>query len=368
MSNTVPFLDLKYVNNIYKNEFLSRIEKVIDNSSYILGVENQTFERKFSEFTSTKYALGVSNGLDAIQLSLLAAGVKSGDEVIVPAHTFIATWLAVSNLNARPVPVEVDDYYCISPSLIETAVTPKTKAIIAVHLYGHPCDMDAINSIAQKYNLVVIEDNAQAQGALYKNRLSGSLADLGATSFYPGKNIGAMGDAGAITTSNYDFYNKLKMLRNYGSSEKYIHDVLGFNNRMDEIQAAVINIKLKFIDEWNEERRKIAKNYLSELKGVEEIVLPKIDQNVNPVWHLFVIRLKQRNQLQEYLLKNNIQTLIHYPIPPHLQKAYSHLSYQKGAFPFTEEISQTVLSLPIYPGLSEEKQEYVINTIKSFSY
>jgi dTDP-4-amino-4,6-dideoxygalactose transaminase len=313
------------------------------------------------------YCVGVSNGLDALHLALKSLGIGSGDEIIVPSNTYIATALAVSFVGAKPVFVEPDlNTYNLNPVFIEAAITSKTKAIIPVHLYGQSCEMEQIIKIAQKYNLYVVEDNAQSQGATYNGKLTGSWGDVNGTSFYPGKNLGALGDAGAVTTNSDLIASKIKTLRNYGSEKKYYNDVIGHNMRLDELQAAFLSIKLKYLKQWIIERKQIAAWYNETLYGVGDLVLPQIHPNATHVFHLYVIRTSKRDALQEYLTKNGIGTLIHYPVPPHLQKAYEYLGFKKGAFPITEKISESCLSLPLWPGMNQNQVDTVVMNIKQF--
>jgi dTDP-4-amino-4,6-dideoxygalactose transaminase len=339
----------------------------MESNCYILGEEVANFEREFAEYCDVGHCVGVGNGLDAIHLILRAYAIGDGDEVIVPANTYIATWLAVSYAGATPVPVEpLEQTYNIDPDRIEAAITPKTKAIIAVHLYGQPADMDSINLMAKKHGLRVIEDAAQAHGALYKGRRAGVLGDAAAWSFYPGKNLGAFGDAGAVTTGDPAVAERLRSLRNYGSSVKYYNELKGFNSRLDPLQAAFLRVKLRHLDEWNHLRQKIAARYHEGLKGLSDLTLPFKPEWCHPVWHLFVVRHPFRARLQEYLTQAGVDTLIHYPIPPHMQKAYKELGFPEGAFPITESIHREVLSLPIGPSLLNEECARIINILKSF--
>lgn len=363
----IPFLSLSQQNDLIKDRALQVIKEILHKDWYILGQEVAQFEEEYAAFNQTSFSIGVGNGLDALRIALMSLGVKAGDEVIVPSNTFIATWLAVSDVGAKIIPVEPNKRtYNLSSDLIEKAITPRTKAIIPVHLYGQACEMNKIMSIAKKYNLFVIEDNAQAQGATSNGQLTGSFGEINATSFYPGKNLGAMGDAGAITTHNKQLNDKAKELRNYGSSEKYIHNSLGFNSRLDEFQAAILRLKLHYLSDWNAERLKLADCYNKGLKEVGDIILPYVAENSTHVYHLYVIRTKRRDELRIDLEKKGITTLIHYPIPPYLQEAYKHLKYKKGSFPIAEEIAETCLSLPLYPGLSEEQVNYISKTIRDF--
>jgi dTDP-4-amino-4,6-dideoxygalactose transaminase len=298
---------------------------------------------------------------------LKIAGINSGDEVIVPSNTYIATWLAVSFLGAKPVPVEpIIDTYNIDPDKIEAAITEKTKAIIPVHLYGQACKMDRIMDIAQRNNLKVIEDNAQAQGAMFNGKLTGSFGDINATSFYPGKNLGALGDAGAITTNNDNYAHRARRLRNYGSDKKYYNKEIGHNMRLDELQAALLSVKLKYLREWTNQRQQIAAWYDESLNGVGDLILPKVAPNATHVYHLYVVRTNRRDELQKYLTVNGIGTLIHYPVPPHLQEAYNDLGYKKGDSPIAEAIAETCLSLPIWPGMAHDEVGQVSLTISKF--
>jgi dTDP-4-amino-4,6-dideoxygalactose transaminase len=364
----IPFLDLKKLNAQYRDELIEACTRVIDSGWYILGKEVEEFEKEFANYCGTKYAIGVGNGLDALTLILRAykeLGILSdGDEVIVPANTYIATILAITNNNLIPVLVEPDiDTYLIDPDKIEENITSKTKAIMVVHLYGQTCEMDKINEIAKKYNLKVIEDSAQSHGAYYKDKRSGNLADASGFSFYPGKNLGALGDAGAITTNDDQLAEVLKALRNYGSRKKYENIYKGVNSRLDEIQAAILRVKLKYLDEEIERRRKIARFYLENIKN-NNIILPKVREDSNHVWHLFVIRTEKRDKLQKYLLDKGIHTLIHYPIPPHKQIAYKE--WNDRSYPITEKISREVLSLPISGVLTLEEAEKIVKLVNEF--
>jgi dTDP-4-amino-4,6-dideoxygalactose transaminase len=340
---------------------------VYDSNSFILGDKVRLFEEHYSTFNQVKHTVGLSNGLDALYLALKACGVSKGDEVIVPSNTYIATVLAVSFVGATPVFVEPNlDTYNIDPNYIEAAITTKTKAIIPVHLFGQACEMTAIMSLARKHNLNVIEDNAQSQGASYEGKLTGSWGDINATSFYPGKNLGALGDAGAITTNSDELAQKVKVLRNYGSQKKYYNEVIGHNMRLDELQAAFLSLKLKKLNEWTAHRQQIAAWYYEALKDVDGITLPKVAQGATHVYHLYVIRTDKRNELQKYLNENGVGTLVHYPIPPHLQKAYQGFGFKIGDFPLAEEIANTSLSLPLWPGMTHQEVIQVSNSISNF--
>lgn len=348
-----PFLDLRSGYLELKAEIDAAVSRVLNSGWYILGDEVEAFEAEWATFCDSSFAVGLGNGLDALRLALLALQVGPGDEVIVPSNTYIATWLAVSQCGATPVPVEPDELtYNINPRLIEASITSRTKVIIPVHLYGQPADLDPIIGIARKYNLHILEDAAQAHGARYKGKRIGAHGDVVAWSFYPGKNLGALGDGGAITTDNPEIADRIKMFRNYGSKVKYVNEVEGWNSRLDPIQAAVLRVKLHHLDEWNQRRRVVAGMYLSQISQ-PEIVLPFVAEYADPVWHLFVIRHSERNRLQEILTEMGISTIIHYPIPPHLQNAYKHLGRPKGAFPVAEKMANEVLSLPMWPQFKE---------------
>lgn len=368
----IPFLDLKAPYLELKKEIDAAYHRVMESGWYVLGSEVEAFEREFAEYCQTQYSIGIGNGLEALHLILRAMEVGMGDEVIVPANTYIATLLAASFTEAIPVLVEPDiDTYNIDPSKIEAAITSKTKAIIAVHLYGQPADMDSINLIAKKYGIKVIEDAAQAHGAYYKNRRVGSLADAAGFSFYPGKNLGAFGDGGAITTNNEQLADKIRLLRNYGSRTKYQNEIKGYNSRLDELQAAFLRVKLTKLDEWNKRRKQLAQYYLSKLSLTEDLKIPYVPEWADPVWHLFVISYPQRDILKEYLNNVGINTLIHYPIPAHLSGAYSldtSDDLRMGGYPITELLSRQILSLPIGPHLQKQEAREIIKSINEFNY
>jgi len=366
--NKIPFLDLRAAYLELKPELDAAISRSLDSGWYIGGAEIEAFEAEYAEYCGAQYCVGVGNGLDALHLALKAFGVGPGDEVIVPSNTYIATWLAVSYTGAKPIPVEPDPRtYNINPALIEAAVTPQTKAIIPVHLYGQPADLDPILDIARRYKLWVLEDAAQAHGARYKGKRIGAHSDAVAWSFYPGKNLGAMGDAGAVTTNNPEIAEKLRMLRNYGSKVKYVNEMVGYNSRLDPIQAAALRVKLEVLDEWNARRRGVAGLYLEKLEGTG-LVLPFVPDWAEPVWHLFVVRIPERDKLQKHLEASGIGTLIHYPIPPHRQRAYAGLGLSGGSLPISEAIHREVLSLPIGPHLSLEQAKRVVAAVQSFSW
>lgn len=363
----VPFVDFRPLENEIKQELHSAFERVLNNSWYIDGNEDERFEKAFADYCGVKYCIGCGNGLDALVLILKAYGIGKGDEVIVPSNTFIATALAVSYAGAVPVFVEPTlEYYNIDVTKIEEKITLKTKAIIAVHLYGQPADMDSIISIAKRYNLKVIEDAAQAHGALFKGKKIGGIGDAAGFSFYPGKNLGALGDAGCVTTNDSEIAEKVRALGNYGSDYKYHHIYMGQNSRLDELQAAFLSAKLPHMDIINEERQRIAKMYIEGISN-PEIDMPLVLDETKPVWHIFAIRCNQRDALAEYLERNGIGVGKHYPIPIHLQKAYIDLGYEKGSFTISELISATELSLPMFYGMSNDQIQHVINAINSFN-
>lgn len=364
----VPFLDLKAAYQELKTEIDSAVLRSMESGWYIGGSDVEAFEAAYAQYSGAEFCVGVGNGLDALHLVLRAFGIGPGDEVIVPSNTYIATWLAVSYTGAQPVPVEPDERtYNLNPRLVEAAITPRTRAIIPVHLYGQPVDLDPILSIAKRHNLWVLEDAAQAHGARYKGKRIGAHGDAVAWSFYPGKNLGAMGDAGAVTTNNPEIAEKVRMLRNYGSKVKYVNEIPGYNSRLDPLQAATLKVKLGYLDEWNARRRKIAVFYLNEL-AESGLVLPYVPDWAEPVWHLFVVRSLERDRLQRYLEDRGISTLIHYPIPPHLQRAYAYMRLPEGSFPLSEAIHREVLSLPIGPHLSMEQAGWVVEAVQSFAW
>jgi len=359
----IPFLSVKDAYDELQHEIDDSIHRVLRSGWYLLGNELAMFEQEFEAYCETKHCIGVANGLDALHLILRALNIGGGDEVIVPANTYIATWLAVTYAGATPVPVEPDERtYNIDPGLIEKAITRRTKAIMPVHLYGQPADMDPINEIAQQHGLKVIEDAAQAHGARYKGRRAGALGDAAGFSFYPAKNLGALGDAGAVTTNDDEIAAKVRLLRNYGSEKKYYNEAKGFNSRLDELQAAILRVKLQHLDDWNARRNEVASFYLQSLASAD-IVLPDVPEAVKPSWHLFVVRSHDRDTLQERLTTSGVGTLIHYPVPPHLQKAYAELQYLPGAFPISESMANEVLSLPIGPHMSKEQPDYVASQL-----
>lgn len=362
----IKFNDPLVENRLIEKEIKEAINNVVDSGWYILGKEVEKFEKEFADYCNTDYCVGVGNGLEALHLILRAYDIGEGDEVIVPANTYIATALAVSYAGAKPVLVEPDERtYNINPDLIEEKINSNTKAILPVHLYGQPADMDLINEIAKKHDLKVIEDAAQAHGALYKNKKAGSLGDAAGFSFYPTKNLGALGDAGAVTTNDKKLADKIRTLRNYGSKKKYYNKYKGFNSRLDEMQAAVLRVKLKYLDSWNEERKENAEIYLKNVSN-NDLILPYVPDWADSVWHLFVLRNKNRDDLQDYLLENEIKTQIHYPVPLHLQEAYNNLGYSKGDFSISEQLASEVLSLPFWVGIDKKNIEYTCSALDRF--
>lgn len=360
----IKFLDLYKINERYRKQIDSKIKEILDSGRYVLGEYNKIFCKNFADFCQTKYCLGVSNGLTALNLILKAFNFSKNSEIIVPANTFIATILAITENNLKPVFIEPSlDTYNIDLNKIEKAITKKTKAIICVHLYGQAVQMEKIFDIAKKYNLKIIEDAAQAHGAVYKNKRTGNLSDAAAFSFYPGKNLGCCGDGGAITTNDEELFNKLSAISNYGSNKKYYHIYKGTNSRLDEIQAAILDIKLKFLDEDNNKRRKTSKYYRQNIKN-KKIILPKIyDENAH-VWHIFAVRTQNRDKFREYLQKNEIETIIHYPIAPHKQKAYKE--YNNLSLPVTEKIHNEEISLPISPIMTQQEISHIVDVVNKY--
>jgi dTDP-4-amino-4,6-dideoxygalactose transaminase len=361
----IPFLDLGAAYKELKSEIDASIQRVLDSGWYILGPEVEAFEAEWADYCDVAHSVGLANGLDALVLALRALGVESGDEVIVPSNTYIATWLAVSAVGAIPVPVEPDPItYNMDPTLIESAISSKTKVILPVHLYGQPSDLDPILSIAVKHGVRVVEDAAQCHGARYKGKRVGGHGDIVCWSFYPGKNLGALGDGGAVTTNSGELAERIRMLRNYGSRIKYVNEVQGSNSRLDPIQAAVLRVKLKHLDEWNTRRARIAAHYSRELAG-SSVITPIVPEWVDPAWHLYVIKHTERDILQNKLKELGIGTIIHYPIPPHLQQAYAGARFVSGRFPIAENVAKHALSLPMGPQLSDKDVSSIIYSIKS---
>lgn len=362
----IPLVNLKAQYQIIKSEVNSAIKNVLESTHFILGEKVENFEQKFAKFSGTKYAVGVASGLNALELGMRALGIGEGDEVITPTNSFIASSSAISFTGAKPVLVDCEENsFNINPKKIEEKITKKTKAIMPVHLYGRPADMDPILKIAKEHSLVVIEDACQAHGASYKGKKVGSIGVFGAFSFYPGKNLGGYGDGGIVTTNNEKLAQTIRSMRNYGQTQKYHHEYLAWNSRLDTIQAAVLLVKLKYLDKWNKARRKIAENYNKLLKNLP-VITPQIPKDSEHVFHLYIIRTKKRDALAKFLKKHVISTGLHYPIPIHLQKAYSKLGYKKGDFPVSERLSKEILSLPMYPELKESQIEFICKTIKEF--
>ena len=362
----IPFVSFEAMHNEIKDEVLAKFKEVYEKNWFIGGSELEQFEAEFAQYCGTKYCVGCGNGLDALFLTLKAYSVGEGDEVIVPSNTYIATALAVSYVGATPVFVEPTlDYFNIDVDRIEEKITDKTKAIMAVHLYGQPASMTKINELAKKHNLIVIEDSAQAHGATYKGVRTGSLGNAAGFSFYPGKNLGALGDAGAMVTNDKEVADRVRALGNYGSDYKYHHIYKGNNSRLDEVQAAMLRIKLRHLDRWNEERARIASRYLAEIDN-PEVVLPKLAEDCTHVYHIFAIRTEARESLEKHLNDNGIGTNKHYPIPMHLQEAYADLNIAEGALPIAEEISSTQLSIPMYYGMTDDEISYVIEKINNW--
>jgi dTDP-4-amino-4,6-dideoxygalactose transaminase len=362
----IPYLDLQAQHRSIKPEIDAAIQRVLDTSAYVLGPAVAEFETNFARYCAADFAVGVNSGTSALELSLRALDIGPGDEVITAANTFVATAAAIVHAGAKPVLVDVDPATRnLDPRLLPMVVSPRTRAIIPVHLYGQPAEMDPIMRFANKYDLPVIEDAAQAHGAVCNGRRAGSIGRLGAFSFYPGKNLGAYGEGGAVVTSDESLARRLRSLRDHGSEKKYYHDEVGYNARMEGIQGAVLGVKLKYLDRWNTARREIAGWYDDMLKGLP-VTLPARFENTEPVFHLYVIETERRDGLQSYLKENGVPTLIHYPVPIHLQRGYDFLGYAKGEFPVTERLSDTVLSLPIYPELNRDQVEYICGKIREY--
>jgi dTDP-4-amino-4,6-dideoxygalactose transaminase len=363
----VPFVSFTAQNERVAEESKAVFARFFDSQYYVLGNMTKQFEEDYARFNQVRFAIGISNGLDALHLALKVLGVGPGDEVIVPSNTYIATNLAVEMAGATPIFAEPDIHtYNISPAQIRNVISSKTKAIMPVHLYGQACEMDEIMSIAKEASLFVVEDNAQGHASLFNGKQTGSFGHVNATSFYPTKNVGAYGEAGAITTDSEDMSLLAKVWRNYGSEKRYHNMYKGYNNRIDELQAGLLSVKLKYIAEWTLERQRIGNRYLSNLNGTDGLVLPYTHPNASHVYHLFVVRCDQRDSLQSYLDHNGVKTVIHYPIPPHLQEAYKSSGYKRGDYPLAEALSQTSLSLPLFPGISDEQVDYVSDLVRKF--
>ena len=349
----------------YQAEFEEAAIRTLRSGWYIMGKELETFEQEFATYNGSKYALGVANGLDALVLACRAAGIGQGDEVLVQGNTYIATVMGITRNGAKPVFVEPDQYHQIDVTKLEEALTPKTKAVMVVHLYGHAADMKPVVEFCKKHNLKLIEDCAQSHGSKVEGKMTGTFGDVGCFSFYPSKNLGCFGDGGAIITDNEEIYNKIKMLRNYGSSKRYYFDEVGLNSRLDEIQAALLSVRLSHLDELTNERYEIADYYLKNIKN-DKIDLPKTREGAGNVYHQFVIRCKTRDDLIKYLDEKGVGTIIHYPVPPHLSACYKNLGYKKGDLPITEELADTVLSIPMYNGITKEEQDRVIEALNNY--
>jgi dTDP-3-amino-3,4,6-trideoxy-alpha-D-glucose transaminase len=366
-SFTVPFLDVQAATRELEAPVMEAVERVVRSGRYILGEETAAFESEFAAFVGATCAIGVGSGLDAITLALRALGIGSGDEVIVPANTFIATWLAVAHTGAVPVGVDpIVGQWNLDPARVADAVTPRTAALIPVHLFGQPADLAELLAVADKHGLAVVEDAAHAHGACYNGRRIGAHGDAVAWSFYPAKNLGALGDGGAVTTNDPSVAARVRALRNYGSSQKYVHDVVGTNSRLDEIQSAVLRVKLRHLDTWNARRQTIAKRYATGLADLPGLRLPSVARGRDHVWHVYVVDHSSRDELQNHLSCRGIQTLVHYPIPPHLSGAFTQLGLTEGTFPITERAARTHLSLPMGPHLPVEDVDRVIDACRSF--
>lgn len=363
-----PFLDLRAAYKELQPDLDAAYRRVMDSGWYILGTEVDGFEREFASYCGARHCIAVANGLDGLHLILRAYGIGPGDEVMVPSNTYIASWLAVSQAGANPVPVEpVLETSNLDPSLVEAAITPRTRAIMPVHLYGQPADMAPLMEVAARHGLKVIEDAAQAHGAIYRGARAGALGDAAGWSFYPGKNLGAFGDAGAVTTSDDQLADRLRVLRNYGSRVKYFNEVAGYNSRLDPLQAAFLRVRLQHVDEWNSRRRGMAERYATALTGIAGISLPHVPDGTIAAWHLFVIRCKARDTLQAYLQARGIATLIHYPVPPHKSGAYAGTAAADGSYPLADELAETVLSLPMGPHMTADQQRTVIDAIQDWA-
>lgn len=364
---TIPYFSFDYANGVIGAEVNAAFADVFKSKWYILGRYLNEFEKSYAVYNDTAFCTGVGNGLDALHICLKAVNAGPGDEIIVPSNTYIATWLAVSYTGATIVPVEPrPNTYNIDPENIAAAITPRTKAIIPVHLYGQSCEMDEIMAISQAHGLYVIEDNAQAHSARYNGKKTGSFGIANATSFYPTKNLGALGDGGAITTNDPEIDRITKLLRNYGSSIKYQHEIIGFNSRLDEMQASFLSVKLKYIDAFTRERKKIAGAYNTKLAGIPGLVTPQVAPLSEHVYHVYAVKTEKRDELQRYLESKGIGLMIHYPRPPHLQPAYQHLGFKKGDFIIAEDLAATCLSLPLYPGLKDDEIDYIVSCIRAF--
>jgi len=363
----VPFVDLKEQYLTIKDEINLKLNEVFEKAAFILGPEAKAFEEQFAAYCQCRFAVGVNSGTDALYIAVSSLGIDEGDEVILPTHTFVATALCISYTGATPVFVDSEDKtYNIDPKSFEKAITPKTKAIIPVHIYGQPANMDEIKAIASKHNIKVIEDACQAHGASYKEKKTGSLGDIGCFSFYPTKNLGAFGDAGMLVTDNEAVFESAKMLRDYGRAGRYTHKVKGYNSRLDTVQAVILSAKLKHLDEWSRMRQRVAAQYAERLKDIPGVIPPAVQPDRSHVFHLYVIRVqgRDRDQVLEGLKAKGIGVLIHYPIPIHLQEAYQGLGYKKGQFPVAEKVADEIISLPMFPHMTEEAVAYVCDSLK----
>lgn len=356
----VPFLDVRASYEELRAELDEAYGRIMQSGTYILGEEVEAFEAEWASYCGVKHCVSVANGLDALHLTLRSMGIGVGHEVIVPSNTYIATWLAVTASGATPVPVDPSvSTFTIDAKTVEAAVTPRTRAVIPVHLYGAPVDMDPMIEMAQRRGLKLIEDAAQSHGAKYKSRRCGSMGDAAAFSFYPGKNLGAFGDGGAVTTDSDEIADRIRILRNYGSKVKYVNEVKGWNSRLDPLQAAFLRVKLRYLDRWNDRRRECAREYLSELEGIAGLDLPMVSESTEPAWHVFVVRYPRRDELKAALDAQGVESLMHYPIPPHLSGAFGGMGHRLGSFPVAEELSRSVLSLPMGPHLSSDERSTV---------
>lgn len=363
---TVPLVDLKAQYAAIKGDIDSAMQQVVDAASFIMGPDVRRFEGVFAEYCDSTHCVGVSSGTAALILVLHALGIRPGDEVITSAHTFIATAEAISAVGAKPVFVEIDPHtYNIDPDAVSAAVTPATRAVIPVHIYGQPADMTRLNAVARRHNLAVIEDAAQAHGATWQGQKAGSLADAACFSFYPGKNLGAYGDAGAVTTDNGDIAAQVALLRNHGRRSKYLHEQVGYGERLDTLHAAILAAKLPHLDAWTRQRRALAARYSARLADCD-LVLPLVHEDAEPAWHLYVVRTPQRDAMLDFLNERGVQAGVHYPVPLHLQPAYAALGYRAGDLPITEEVAATCLSLPLYPEMTLDQQDYVVDVVRQF--
>jgi dTDP-4-amino-4,6-dideoxygalactose transaminase len=363
----ISFLSLAGQHEAIRAEVLAAMTEVYDRQWFVLGEQVAAFEREYSQAGGVAHTVGVGNGLDALHLSLRALGIGPGDEVLVPSNTYIATWLAVTLAGGVPVPVEPDWRTSnLDPAKLAAAITSRTRGIIPVHLYGQPCEMSAILDVAARHDLWIMEDNAQAQGACWQGQLTGSFGQVNATSFYPSKNLGALGDGGAVTTNDATLAHVVRQLRNYGTERRYVSETIGYNSRLDELQAAVLRVKLRHLTRWTQQRRELAARYTEYLADIPDLRLPFVADGAAPVWHLYVVHTTQRDALQQHLAATGIESLIHYPVPPHLQPAYAGLELPAGALPVAEELAATCLSLPLWPGMTEAMVETVAKAIKGF--